>query len=78
MQTYRKTRRNSLGQFKRSLERMVHVSAPIVRNPKAAIAESLNMPFHGPQFIVGRGTTFDMGRNKAKREKRTFRAGAEA
>jgi hypothetical protein len=70
MQPYRKTRRNSLGQFKRSIERLEHLSAPVIRNPKAAVAESLNMPFHGPQFIVARGTTFNAGRNQAKRELR--------
>ena len=74
MQTYRKTRRNSIGQFKRSLERMAHLSAPIIRNPKASIAESLNMPFLGPQFIVARGTTFNAGRNQAKRDRRAAAA----
>lgn len=54
--------------------RYLHVSAPIVRNPLALAAELQNKVFVGPQFIVQRpGTTYNVGRNKAKREKRALR-----
>jgi hypothetical protein len=64
---YARTNRNSLGQFKRSIETMVHVSAPIVRNPRAVIAEAMKSTFAGPQFVVGHGKTYSAGRNAAKR-----------
>lgn len=63
---YQRINRNSLGQFKRANERMIHVSAPIIRNPKAALAEALGKPFTGPQYVAARGTTYNIGRNKAK------------
>ena len=71
--TYQKISCNSLGQFKRAIERMVHVSAPIIRNPLAAIAEVKNEPFFGPQFVAEKGTTLKAGRNQAKRENRARR-----
>ena len=74
MQTYTRTNRNSLGQFKRSIETMAHVSAPIVRNPKAVIAEAMKSMLAGPQFVVAHGKTYSAhgktysaGRNAAKR-----------
>lgn len=72
---YQRINRNSTGQFLRGRERMVHISAPIIRNPQAVIAEAVNEPFFGPQFIVDKGTTFKPGRNKAKRERRARRFG---
>lgn len=66
---YQRINRNSLGQFKRVIERMVHVSAPIIRNPRAALAEALGKPFNGPQYVAARGTTYNIGRNEAKRNK---------
>lgn len=70
-----KLQHNGRGQFLRSRERMVHVSAQIIRNPQAAVAESLNMFFPGPQFIADKGVTFNVGRNKGKRERRLRRFG---
>ena len=56
--------------FLRTRERMIHVSAKIVRHPKAALAEALKLPYAGPQFIAETGTTYKPGRNKVKRERR--------
>lgn len=53
--------------------RYLHVSAEIVRNPLAAIAEANNKLFTGPQYIVGATHTYNVGRNKAKREKLRFK-----
>ena len=50
---------NSLGRFLRSRERYIHVSAHIVRNPAAILAEHAKKFFNGPQFVVHRpGTTY--------------------
>jgi hypothetical protein len=72
---YQRINRNSTGQFLRARERMVHLSAPIIRNPAAATSEALGMFFTGPQFIADKGTTFNVGRNKAKHERRARRFG---
>lgn len=50
--------------------RYLHVSAPILRNPLAIKAELAHEPFYGPQFVVAKGTTYNIGHNKAKREAR--------
>lgn len=57
-------------QFYASRVKFFHVSAKIVRNPKAALAEALGQPYDGPQFVPERGTTYNKGRNKAKRGRR--------
>jgi hypothetical protein len=71
--TYTRTRRNSLGQFKRGRERMIHVSAhaQMIDNPAKAIATAAGKPFFGKELIpyVEKGTTFNAGRNAAKRIK---------
>ena len=59
--------------FSRPGDRFLHVSAEIVRNPKAIIAEAAGKPFFGPQFVVGRVHTYNVGRNKAKREARALK-----
>lgn len=56
--------------------RFVHLSAEIVRNPAAFLAEVNKKPFFGPQYIVGRRWTYNVGRNKAKRERRAALAKA--
>lgn len=58
MSKYHPINRNSLGQFKRGLERLFHLSAPLAKNPKAAMAESHGKMFLGPQFLVVKGTTY--------------------
>lgn len=50
--------------------RYLHISAPILRNPLAIKAELAHKPFYGQQFVVAKGTTYNIGRNKAKREAR--------
>lgn len=50
--------------------RYLHVSARVVRNPLAHKAELAHKPLYGPQFVVAKGTTYNIGRNKAKRERR--------
>lgn len=51
-------------------DRFVHISAEIVSNPAKLIAEAQNKLFFGPEFIVGRRWIYNVGRNKAKRERR--------
>jgi hypothetical protein len=48
--------------------RYLHISARICRNPLAAKAELAKKPFYGPHFVAEKGTTYNIGRNKAKRE----------
>lgn len=51
--------------------RYLHISAPIVRNPLAVAAQLQNKVFVGPQFLIQRpGKTYNIGRNRAKREAR--------
>ena len=48
----------SLGQFKRSRERMFHLSAAIIDHPAAVIARAENKPYFGPLRIAEKGTTY--------------------
>lgn len=54
----------------------LHISAPIIRNPLAVKAELAHEPFQGPRWVIGRTSTYNMGRNKAKRERRAHKWGA--
>lgn len=56
--------------------RYLHLSAEIIRNPAAILAEVNKKPFFGPQYIFGRRWTYNVGRNKAKRERRAALAKA--
>lgn len=50
----------------------LHVSAPIVPNPKRAIEMAVKGHSILPEFIVGHGKTYNVGRNAAKRAYRTL------
>lgn len=68
----RNTSHQSSKAFQRSRERLVHVSAPIIEHPlhkHHRIAGTL-LDYNGPQFMVDKGTTRNVGRNKAKRTRR--------
>lgn len=54
-----------------SAGRMAHVSKRFIRNPLSIQAEMENKPFDGVEFLPLAGETLNIGRNKAKREKRT-------
>lgn len=68
----------SLAQFYRSRERMVHTAKSFVLNPVALDAERTNQVFDGPRFLPLPGQTLDLGRNKAKREKRAAKLAQRA
>lgn len=69
------SRSGSLGQFHKSRERYVHLSAPIgympnpAFNPKLPIGP-LNLAEIPYVVKLGKAGIYDKGRNKAKREKR--------
>lgn len=69
----RNTSHQSMSALYRSRERMVHVSAPIVMHPlfeRHLDAGNLrDYQYRGPRFMVGAGTTFNIGRNEAKRHR---------
>lgn len=50
--------------------RYLHISCHYVPHPAATIAAAQNKSYFGPQHILTTGTTYDVGRNKAKRAKR--------
>lgn len=61
----------SLGQFKRSRERLVHLSAPLIDHPlwlHAAHVGALRT-YHGPRYAVAHGTTLNVKRNAMKRKR---------
>lgn len=52
-------------------DRMLHVSAQLIPNPAFALALSQGKLFFGPKLLVAKpGSTYNVGRNKAKRERR--------
>lgn len=62
---------NSLGQFKRSRERMIHCSreARMIPNPEKAIADAAGQPFFGASlipWIEKHGVTFRRGEQPRK------------
>ena len=68
------TNSGSLGQFHKSRERMFHLSAPIGYRPNPYFDPNVVAgPFNPAEipFVVklGKAGTYDVGRNKAKREK---------
>lgn len=65
----------TLAKFYASRGKYTHISAPIVRNPLAIIAEAKGTIFHGPQMVVGHRKTLNAGRNSAKRTQATRRYG---
>lgn len=48
----------SLGKFKRSRERMIHLSAAIIEHPAYTIAKAEGKPYYGPMRIAARGITY--------------------
>lgn len=63
----------SLGQFYRSREQFLHISKRFIANPAAEAARLAGKFFTGPLWLALPGETRDIGRNKAKREKRAGR-----
>ena len=51
-------------------DKYLHVSCHYVPHPAAQLAATQNKPYFGPHHILTTGTTYDVGRNKAKRAKR--------
>lgn len=71
---YTRTNRNSLSQFKRGRDSLIHVSAhaQMINNPLALAAAKNGREFFGPKLIPYTqkpGMTLDIGRNAAKRAK---------
>lgn len=60
----------SLGQFYREREQFVHISKRFIVNPAAELAKLAGKVFTGPHWLPLPGETLNLGRNKAKREKR--------
>lgn len=62
----------SMGQFKQSRLRLVHLSAPLLNHPlfiHAAKQRAL-ASYTGPRYAVGHGTTLNVRRNAMKRKRR--------
>lgn len=66
------TKGESLGQFLRGRERMLHVSAYIIDHPlfTAAVNAGSAMTYQGPRFMVGSTHTARHGNNERKRQRR--------
>lgn len=69
------TNSGSLGQFLRGRENMVHLSAPIAYRPNPQFNPSVPAGPLNPAEIpfvmkLGKEGTYNVGRNKAKRERR--------
>ena len=68
---YKRINRNSLRQFKRSRERLVHLSAELVQVPQFAKDGTALLSV---KTVVKRpGTTYNVGNNARKRELRAHR-----
>lgn len=65
----------TLAKFYASRGKYTHISAPIIRNPLAIIAEAKKEVFHGPQMVASRGRTLNKGSNIRKQIRRTRRFG---
>ncbi len=52
----------TLSKFYRSRSNYFHISAPIIRNPLAAMAEAAGEFFAGSQFLEGKGITYKKSR----------------
>lgn len=62
----------TLAHFKRSRERLVHLSAPLLDHPlwiHAAQQRALSS-YTGPRWAVGPGSTLNVKRNAMKRQRR--------
>lgn len=57
---YNKVNRNSLGQFLKSREKMLHISKPLLDHPEYKKAQELGEEnsYHGPRWILGLGNTY--------------------
>lgn len=64
---YLKALRPSFGKY-------LHISNFFVPNPAAAIAKANGKPFFGPQHVLTHGKTYNIGRDKAERERAAMRA----
>jgi hypothetical protein len=63
----------AIGRTYRARGNMTHVSKAFMRNPLAELAALEHKPFDGPQYLPLPGVTYNVGRNKAKREARARR-----